>query len=127
ILFESIEKGKISWDQEVTVSDYAHEVSQNYVLSNVPLRLGEKYTVREMYEAMAIYSANGATIVLAEAIAGSEPAFVDMMKEKVESWGIENYELVNTTGLNNSYLNGHLYPGATETSENSMTARGIVT
>lgn len=127
ILFESIEKGTISWDQEIMVSDYAYGVSQNYILSNVPLRKGESYTVREMYEALAIYSANGATIVLAEAIAGSEPAFVDLMKEKVESWGIKDFELLNTTGLNNSYLNGHLYPGSSETDENSMTARGIAT
>ena len=127
ILFETIKEGKLSWDDELSVSDYAQQVSQNYILSNVPLRVDEKYTVREMYEALAIYSANGATIVLTEAIAGSEPAFVDMMKKKVEEWGIKDYHLVNTTGLNNSYLNGNLYPGSDEKDENSMTARGIAT
>lgn len=127
ILFEAIEEGTISWDQEITVSDYAYGVSQNYFLSNVPLRKEESYTVREMYEALAIYSANGATIALVEAMAGSEPAFVDLMKEKVEAWGIKDFELLNTTGLNNSYLNGHVYPGSSDSDENSMTARGIAT
>ncbi len=126
ILFESIENGTLSWNQELTVSDYAQKLSQNYILSNVPLRAGETYTVLEMYEALAIYSANGATVVLAEAIAGSEPAFVDLMKEKVASWGIEDAHLVNTTGLNNSYLDGNLYPGSSETDENTMTAREIL-
>ena len=126
ILFESIENKTLTWDQPLTVSDYAQELSQNYVLSNVPLRKGETYTVLEMYEALAIYSANGATVVLAEAIAGSESDFVDLMKEKVESWGIKDAHLVNTTGLNNSYLNGHIYPGSSETDENTMTAREIL-
>lgn len=127
ILFEAIENGDVTWDQQVKISEYAHQVSQNYILSNVPLRVDETYSIRELYEAMAIYSANGATIAIAEAIAGSEPAFVDMMREKVESWGITDYALYNTTGLNNEYLFGNHYPGSSETDENSMTARGIAT
>ena len=45
-------------------------------LSNVPLENGGSYTVKELYEAMAIYSANGATIALVEQIAGKEVNFV---------------------------------------------------
>lgn len=127
ILFEAIESGEVTWDQEVEISEYAHRVSQNYILSNVPLRIDETYTMRELYEALAIYSANGATIAIAEEIAGSEAAFVDLMKEKVDSWGITDYELYNTTGLNNSFLFGNIYPGSSETDENSMTARGMAT
>jgi len=127
ILFEAIESGEVKWDQEVEISEYAHRVSQNYILSNVPLRIDETYTMRELYEALAIYSANGATIAIAEEIAGSEAAFVDLMKEKVDSWGITDYELYNTTGLNNSFLFGNIYPGSSETDENSMTARGMAT
>ncbi|SFC74275.1 D-alanyl-D-alanine carboxypeptidase (penicillin-binding protein 5/6) [Alkalibacterium subtropicum] len=125
ILFEEIEAGNLSWDSEVTISDYAYAVSQDYALSNVPLHSGGNYTVKELYEALAIYSANGATIALAEAIEGSESAFVDRMRALVESWGIEDYELYNTTGLNNSYLNGNHYPGSDEDAENAMPAKGI--
>lgn len=127
ILFEEIEAGNISWDTEVTISDYAHAISQNYALSNVPLRLGETYTVEELYEALAIYSANGATIALAEEMEGSEHAFVDRMRELVESWGIEEYELYNTTGLNNSFLLDNHYPGSDSEDENTMSAKGIAT
>ena len=67
---EAIAKGKLKWDQKVKVSEYAYNISQDRSLSNVPLRNGESYTVKELYEAMAIYSANGATIALAEAVAG---------------------------------------------------------
>lgn len=127
ILFEEIEAGNLSWDSEITISDYAHSISQDYALSNVPLHQGGTYTVQELYEALAIYSANGATIALAEEIEGSESAFVDRMRTLVESWGIEDYELYNTTGLNNSYLNGNHYPGSDEDAENTMPAKGIAT
>ena len=50
---------------------------------------------------MAIYSANGATIAIAEAIAGSESEFVKMMNNKAKELGLENYQFVNSTGLNN--------------------------
>ena len=123
ILLETIKNGDVAWDDQVNISEYAHNISQNYELSNVPLRIDDTYSVEELYQAMAIYSANGATIALAEHIAGDEKSFVDMMHEKVESWGITNYELYNTTGLSNSDLKGNIYPGSTEDSENSMTAR----
>lgn len=125
ILLETIKNGDLAWDDQVSISEYAHKVSQNYELSNVPLRIDETYSVEELYQAMAIYSANGATIALTEHIAGDEKTFVDMMREKVEAWGITNYELYNTTGLSNFDLYGNIYPGSSEDSENTMTARGM--
>lgn len=123
IVFEEIEAGNLNWDSEVTISQYAYDISQDYSLSNVALRNGETYTLQELYEAMAIYSANGATIAIAEHIEGTEPDFVDRMRETVESFGITDAELYNATGLNNSDLHGKIYPGSSETDENSMSAR----
>ena len=123
ILFEEVAAGNLSWDKEVSISDYAHQISQNYELSNVPLRSDDTYTIKELYEAMAIYSANGATIAIAEAISGSEPEFVDRMIETVESFGVTDASLVNATGLNNEYLQDNLYPGSAESDENMMSAR----
>lgn len=125
IVFEELEAGNLEWETEITISDYAYETSQNYLLSNVPLLSGEVYTLQELYEAMAIYSANGATIAIAEHIAGSEPAFVDRMMETLESFGISDAKLYNASGLNNSFLGDQLYPGSTESDENTMSARSI--
>lgn len=125
IVFEEIEAGNIEWDRQINISDYAYEISQNYVLSNVPLKNGASYSLEELYQAMAIYSANGATIAIAEAISGSESNFVDRMKETVESFGIEDAKLYNATGLNNSYLDENIYPGSDSNDENSMSAKSI--
>lgn len=127
ILLEAIENGEISWDTAVPVSDYAYLISQNYGLSNVPLRQDFTYNVRDMYEAMLIYSANGASIAVAELVAGSEPAFVDMMTAKLDEWGMSDYQIFNSSGLPNSYANdlGYMYPEAPIDIENHMTARDV--
>lgn len=123
LLLEAIKEGKVKWDQKYGVSDYVYEVSQDYpALSNVPLRKDGKYTIRELYEAMTIYSANGATIAIAETIAGSEANFVKMMSKKATELGMENFEFFNSTGLNNKDLHGYHHTGTIE-SENVMSAK----
>ncbi|WP_062201402.1 serine hydrolase [Massilibacterium senegalense] len=123
LVLEAIKEGKLKWNQKVTISEYAHNISQNRSLSNVPLRIDDTYTVKELFEAMAIYSANGATIALAEAVAGSEPKFVDMMNKKAKEMGMPTYKFVNSSGLNNSDLLGKHYPGSDVKEENMMSAR----
>lgn len=125
LMFEAIKNKQISWEQEQTISDYVHQVSVDTNLSNVPLEAGKKYSIRQLYEAMAIYSANGATIAIAEAIAGSEKKFVDMMNKKAEELGLENYKFINSTGLNNKDLKGKHPEGTGPEDENIMSARAM--
>nr|WP_306298490.1 D-alanyl-D-alanine carboxypeptidase family protein [Bacillus sp. EAC] len=122
---EAVKKGEISWDQKVTVSEYAHKISQNTGLSNVPLELGGKYTVKELYEAAAIYSANGATIALAETIGGSEKNFVQLMNDKATQLDLGEVKFVNATGLVNKDLQGMHPEGTSPSDENIMTAKGV--
>jgi serine-type D-Ala-D-Ala carboxypeptidase (penicillin-binding protein 5/6) len=124
LIQEAIKDEKLKWDDKVAISEYAHTISQNKSLSNVPLEVGQSYTVKELYEASAIYSANGATIALAEQIAGSEHAFVDRMNKKAEELGLKDYKFVNSTGLNNADLKGNHHPQTSPTDENMLSARG---
>ena len=125
LLFEAIEEGRITWDQEYTVTDYTYQISQDLRLSNVPLRKGESYTIKELYEAMAIYSANAATIGIAETIAGTEGEFVRLMNEKAVEFGLKDTKFVNSTGLSNSDLMGMQPEGTGPTDENVMPARSV--
>ena len=113
LVWEAIEDGSISWDTETEISDYAYSISSDEDFSGVGLYQDEKYTVRSLYEAMAINSDNATTIALAELIAGSEGEFVKLMNEKAEEMGLSDYEFVNTTGLENSSL-GDQYPEGTD-------------
>lgn len=125
LLLEAIHNKQVSWDQEVSITDYVYKISQNTKLSNVPLRKDIKYTVRELYESMAIYSANGSTIALAETIAGSETNFIKMMNDKAQALGMEDAKFVNSTGLNNKDLLGMHPKGTGETEENMMSPRSV--
>ena len=125
ILFDAIKEGKISWDQEYNVNEYTYAISQNRVLSNVPLRRDGTYTIRELYEALAIYSANAATIAIAETIAGTETEFLKLMNAKAEEIGLVDYKFVNTTGLNNSDLQGMHPQGTGPDDENVMPAKSV--
>ncbi len=125
LVHEAVDKGKLKWDQKITVSEYAYKISQDRSLSNVPLENGGSYTVKELYEAMAIYSANGATIALAEAVVGKEADFVKMMNDKAKELGLKNYKFVNSTGLTNHDLKGQHPEGTTPDEENKMSARDV--
>ncbi|SFE63811.1 D-Ala-D-Ala carboxypeptidase A. Serine peptidase. MEROPS family S11 [Alteribacillus iranensis] len=123
LVHEAVDQGEISWEDEVKISDKVRQLSLDTSLSNVPLRQDETYTVKELYEAMAIYSANGATIALAEHVAGSEAKFVERMNAKAEELGMENYKFVNSSGLNNQSMKGNHPSGTEADEENMMSAR----
>lgn len=125
ILLDQINAGKVKWDQKYKVSDYAYKISQDRALSNVPLRADGEYTIRELYDAMAIYSANAATIAIAETIAGSEKAFLKMMNDKAKEIGLKDYTFLNSTGLNNAQLQGMQPSGTPNKGENQMPAASV--
>ncbi|WP_027410561.1 serine hydrolase [Anoxybacteroides tepidamans] len=127
ILLEAIKQHRVKWDQQYTPSDYVYRLSQDRDLSNVPLRKDGKYSVRELYEAMAIYSANAATVAIAEIVGGSEENFVKMMNEKAKKLGLQGYKFVNATGLSNKDLKGLHPQGTEENEENVMSARAVAT
>lgn len=126
IIYKEIEKGHIKWSDKVTISDYPYEFTLLEV-SNVPLEKRE-YSVRELFTAMLVTSANSATIALAEHVAGSEHQFVDMMNQQLKDWGFDSARMVNATGLSNTYLDKeHLYPGTSPDDENTMSAKALAT
>lgn len=123
LLLEAVSEGAVSWDDQYTVTEKTYELSQDRSLSNVPLRQGEQYTIRELYDAMAIYSANAATVAIAETIAGSEAEFIKLMNNKAEELNLEDYRFVNSSGLNNADMLGYHPEGTGGDEENVMSAR----
>lgn len=95
LIMESIDQGIISYDTKVNVSEY----SWGFGGSQVWLEPGEVFTVDEMLKAIAIHSANDATVAMAEAIAGSEEAFVGMMNQKARELGMNDTSFLDCSGL----------------------------
>ena len=125
LILEAIKNSEITWETKIPISERASKLSANYSLSNVPLWPNEKYSIQELFEASSIYSANAATIAMAEYLAGSEAKWVERMKEKVESWGIQDATIVNATGLPNKYGTTEKNPDFGDDAENSMSARSV--
>nr|WP_289215728.1 serine hydrolase [Halobacillus campisalis] len=119
LVLEAIEEGDIEWETTTQISDYPYSISANATFSGVGLTQSQDYTVRELYEAMAINSDNGTSIALAELVAGSEGEFVNMMNEKAEELGMTDYQFVNSTGLENEDL-GENYPEGTEREDTNL-------
>jgi len=125
IVLEKIANGELSWDTTTQISDYAYSISANDSFSGVGLKQNVEYTVRELYEAMAINSDNATTIALAELIAGSEGEFVKLMNEKAEEMKLPEYKFVNSTGLENSSLDGNHPEGTKADDTNLLSARSL--
>ncbi|MCD5325602.1 D-alanyl-D-alanine carboxypeptidase [Pontibacillus sp. HN14] len=123
LVLEAINEGKISWDTTTQITDYPYSISADPAFSGVGLKQNQDYTVRELYEAMAINSDNATAIALAELVAGSEGDFVKMMNEKADQMGLPDAKFVNATGLANSDLGNNVPEGTGADEDNLMSAR----
>ena len=95
IILDEIEKGKIKWDDVVTVSKNAADMGG----SQIYLSDGEKMTVEDLMKGISVASGNDATVAMAEYISGSEEKFVKRMNKKVKDLGLKHTNFVNCTGL----------------------------
>lgn len=95
LILEAIESGNLTWDEQVKASSNA----AGYGGTQIYLQPGEMMSVRDLMKGITMASANDATVVLAERIAGSEEAFVKMMNEKAQKLGLKNTSFMNPTGL----------------------------
>ncbi|MEE5988255.1 D-alanyl-D-alanine carboxypeptidase [Ligilactobacillus equi] len=125
LVLEAIHDHKLTWNQEIPVDKDSAAVSQDTSLSNVPLKTDHQYTVKSLYQAMLIYSANGATMALGYALAGSHPAFIDLMRKQARKFGIQDAQLYTANGLSNGEVKGAAYPGVAKNAENAMSAKDM--
>ncbi len=86
---------KLPVNQEVAISRKA----VNAAPSKADLTLDAKYKVKELIVAALVASSNDAAIALAEAVSGSEDAFVELMNAKAKALGMDDTQFINATGL----------------------------
>ena len=122
MVLDAIHSGKLKWDQKITISKDIAKVAQNTNLSNVPLRAGHKYTVKALYQASLIYSANGAVEALGSAVAGSPHAFVTQMKAQAKKLGMTDVKIYNACGLTNKQVGNLGYSNVKGSAENEWSA-----
>lgn len=95
LIMESIDSGKISLTDSVPCSENAASMGG----SQIWLDPRETLTVDEMLKAICVASANDCVVAMAEYIAGSEEAFVQMMNDKAKELGMNDTCFKNCHGL----------------------------
>lgn len=108
LIFEALEEGKLTLDQQVCTSAHAKSMGGSQVF----LEEGEVQTAETMLKCIIIASGNDAAVAMAEQIGGTEEAFVEKMNEKAKSLGMVNTHFVDCCGL-------------TDSSEHYTTARDV--
>lgn len=95
LIMEAIDSGRIGWNDLVTTSEAAAAKGG----SQIYLKVGETMTVSDMVKSIAVSSANDCACAMAEHIAGSEAAFVELMNKRAKELGMNDTNFVNCTGL----------------------------
>lgn len=115
LTFEALKAGRLKTLQRLDVS-YTAAAQRP---SKLDLMAGQTITVEQAILALTVKSANDAAVVLAEALAGSEPRFAQLMTQKARELGMSSTTFRNASGLPN--------PGQTTTARDMATlARALI-
>ena len=95
LVMEAIDAGVLTYDTVISAS--AHACSMGG--SQIWLRENEQMSVSDMLKAVCVVSANDCAVALAEAVAGSEEAFVERMNARAKELGMNDTTFKNATGL----------------------------
>ena len=98
LIFEALEDGQITLEEEVVTSAYAKSMGGSQVF----LEEGEKQTVETLIKCIVVASGNDASVVMAEHLAGSEEEFVKRMNEKAGELGMIHTQFEDCCGLTDS-------------------------
>ena len=94
LVYERLKQGKMKLEDELMVSDRAWKMGG----SKMFVQVGTQVQVEDLIRGVIVQSGNDACLVFAEAIAGSEEQFVELMNQKAKELGLTNSNFRNSTG-----------------------------
>ena len=103
VVLEAIHNGEISYDTTVNISEATYEIGHDPENQTAKLRYGVNYRIDDLMDVTLVYSACDASHALAEAVSGTEKAFVDRMNNTAKRMGI-NAVFADSSGLEASYV-----------------------
>ena len=101
LVMEAVDGGRMAMTDTIRASEYAASMGG----SQIYLEPGEEMTVEDLIKSTVVASANDAAVALAEAVSGTESAFVARMNERAAELGMENTHFENVTGLDDDTQN----------------------
>ena len=95
LVFEALDEGTLTLDEKLRISETAAAMGGSQIF----LAPGEEMSVNDLLKGLIVSSANDAAVALAEAICGSEEAFVVRMNARAAELGLVNTHFENTNGI----------------------------
>ncbi len=95
LVFEALEKGSITLEDEVFISKRAWKTGGSQMF----IEVGNKVPLEELIKGIAVASGNDACVALAEHISGTVESFVVLMNQKAQELGLKNSYFTNPHGL----------------------------
>jgi len=95
VVFDAVKTGKVTLETKIGCSELANSQPP----SKVGLPVGAEMTIETALQALIIKSANDVAVMLAEAVAGSQDAFVEKMNATAARLGMTRTKFVNANGL----------------------------
>src|SRR5438132_3474526 len=95
VVFYMLKQGRASPEDELPVSERAWRLQGSKMF--VPI--GGRIKIDDLLKGMIIQSGNDACLVLAEGLAGSEEAFIELMNQKAKEIGLKDSHFANVDGL----------------------------
>jgi len=95
VVFGLLKEGRLKLTDDLPVSERAWRMGG----SKMFVAIGGRIKVDDLIRGMIVQSGNDACVVLAEGLAGSEEAFVDLMNQKAQQLGLSNSHFANVSGL----------------------------
>lgn len=95
VVFDALDNKRLTLQQTVNISEKAWKTggSRMFVKPNTQV------SVDDLLQGLIVQSGNDATVALAEAVAGSESAFVALMNQEAARMGLTDTHFANSTGL----------------------------
>ncbi|MFC6254002.1 D-alanyl-D-alanine carboxypeptidase family protein [Secundilactobacillus hailunensis] len=125
IVLENIKSGRLHWNQQVAISPEIAKMSRDPKLTNVPLSANKTYTVRELYQAALITSANAAVSALGNAVSGSPHQFINKMRSTAQQLHLNSAHIVTASGITNGQAGQLGYSSVAKNDENTMSASDV--
>lgn len=99
LTLEAVNKGQLSLDDTVTMTNKEYIMSTLPELSNTKLYPGQVWTIADLLQITVSNSSNAAALILAKKVSKNTSDFVDLMNNKAKAIGMKNTHLVNPTGM----------------------------
>lgn len=94
VVYKEMDAGRLTMDEMVDISEKAWRMGG----SRMYLEVNSSVSVHDLLKGLIIQSGNDASVALAEHVAGTEDAFVQLMNQYAVDLGMKNTHFVNSTG-----------------------------